>query len=73
MALIEIENISKHFRVLNRREGLKGAFLGLFSGDYRTVKAVDDISFSIDAGEMPGGAKAGSWISLKHSLQACSI
>jgi ABC-2 type transport system ATP-binding protein len=45
MSLIEIENLSKHFKVLNRREGLRGAFLDLFSGDYRIVKAVDDISF----------------------------
>jgi ABC-2 type transport system ATP-binding protein len=54
MALIEINNLSKHFKVLNRREGLKGAFLDLFSGDYRIVKAVDDISFSIDEGEIVG-------------------
>jgi ABC-2 type transport system ATP-binding protein len=54
MALIEIEHLSKHFKLLNRREGLKGAFLDLFSGNYRTVKAVDDISFSIDEGEIVG-------------------
>lgn len=34
MPLIEIQNLSKHFKVLNRREGLKGAFLDLFKGDY---------------------------------------
>ena len=54
MALIETQNLSKHFKVLNRREGLKGAFLDLFSGDYRTVKAVDDVSFSIEEGEVVG-------------------
>jgi ABC-2 type transport system ATP-binding protein len=54
MSLIEIQNLSKHFKVLNRREGLKGSFLDLFSGDYRIVKAVDDISFSIDEGEIVG-------------------
>lgn len=54
MSLIEIQNLRKHFKVLNRREGLKGAFLDLFSGDYRIVKAVDDISFSIDEGEIVG-------------------
>ncbi|MGB2965221.1 MAG: ATP-binding cassette domain-containing protein [Anaerolineales bacterium] len=54
MSLIDIQNLSKHFKVLNRREGLKGAFLDLFSGDYRIVKAVDDISFSIDPGEVVG-------------------
>ncbi len=54
MALIHIQNLSKHFKILNRREGLSGAFKDLFSGDYRTVKAVDGISFDINAGEIVG-------------------
>ncbi len=54
MSLIHIENLTKHFRVLNRRPGLGGAFRDLFSGDFRTVKAVDGISFDIDAGEIVG-------------------
>ncbi|PCK08397.1 MAG: ABC transporter ATP-binding protein [Alteromonadaceae bacterium] len=61
MSLIKIDNLKKHYKVLNRREGLGGAFKDLFSGNYRTVKAVDDISLSIDSGEMvaflgPNGA-----------------
>ena len=54
MSLIHIENLSKHFKILNRREGLGGAFRDLFSGDYRTVEAVAGISFDIDAGEIVG-------------------
>ncbi len=54
MSLIHIENLSKHFRVLNRREGIGGAFRDLFSGDYRIVKAVDGISCNIDTGEIVG-------------------
>jgi ABC-2 type transport system ATP-binding protein len=54
MSLIHIENLNKHFKVLNRREGLGGAFRDLFSGDYRTVKAVDGISYDIEAGEIVG-------------------
>ena len=54
MSLIHIENLSKHFKVLNRREGLRGAFRDLFSGDFRTVKAVDRISFDIEPGEIVG-------------------
>jgi ABC-2 type transport system ATP-binding protein len=54
MSLIHIENLSKHFRILNRREGLSGAFRDLFSGSYRTVEAVSGISFDIDAGEIVG-------------------
>lgn len=54
LPLIEIEDLSKHFRVLNRREGLGGALKDLFSGDYRTVKAVDGITFAIEPGEIVG-------------------
>ncbi len=54
MSLIEVKGLSKHFKVLNRREGLTGAMRDLFSADYRTVKAVDDISFAIQPGEIVG-------------------
>ena len=54
MSLIHIQDLSKHFKILNRREGLSGAFKDLFSGNFRTVKAVDGISFDIDAGEIVG-------------------
>ena len=53
-AIIEIKNVSKEFRVLNRREGLKGSLKDLFSRDYKTVKAVDNISMSIQQGEIVG-------------------
>lgn len=54
MSLIHIEKLSKHFKILNRREGLSGAFRDLFSGDYRTVEAVAGISFDIEPGEIVG-------------------
>lgn len=54
MSLIETKNLSKHFRVLNRRAGLAGAVKDLFSTDFRTVKAVDDVSFDIQTGEIVG-------------------
>jgi ABC-2 type transport system ATP-binding protein len=54
MSLIHVKDLSKHFKILNRREGLGGAFRDLFSGDYRTVKAVDGISFDIETGEIVG-------------------
>lgn len=54
MSIIEINNLSKHFKVLNRHEGFGGAVKDLFSRDYKTVKAVDNISMSIDKGEMVG-------------------
>ncbi|MBO7473807.1 MAG: ATP-binding cassette domain-containing protein [Ruminococcus sp.] len=53
-AIIEIKNVSKEFKVLNRREGLKGSLKDLFSRDYKTVRAVDNISMSIQQGEIVG-------------------
>ena len=54
MSLIHIEGLTKHFKILNRREGLSGAFRDLFSGDYRTIEAVAGISFDIEPGEIVG-------------------
>ena len=52
--VIHFDNVAKHFKVLNRREGLRGAFLDLFSRDYRVVRAVDGISLDIARGEIIG-------------------
>ena len=51
---IVMKGVSKEFKVLNRREGLKGSILDLFSRDYRTVTAVDDISIKIPKGQIVG-------------------
>lgn len=52
--MIELKNITKEFKVLNRREGLKGSFKDLFSRDYKIIRAVDDISLSVGQGEIVG-------------------
>jgi len=54
VSLIHIQNLNKYFKVLNRREGMSGAFRDLFSGDYKIVKAVDGISYDIEVGEIVG-------------------
>lgn len=52
--IIQIKNVSKEFKILNRREGLKGTFLDLFSRDYRILTAVDNVTMDIMPGEMVG-------------------
>ncbi len=52
--IIEIKNITKEFKVLNRREGLKGSLMDLFSRDYKIVRAVDNVSMNIKQGEIVG-------------------
>ena len=53
-SMIEIKNVTKEFKVLNRREGLKGSLKDLFSRDYKTVRAVDNISMTVEQGEIVG-------------------
>lgn len=52
--MIKVENISKEFMVSKKYPGLKGAVKGLFSREKEVAKAVDDISFEINDGEMVG-------------------
>ncbi len=52
--VIDIKNITKEFKVLNRREGLAGSIKDLFSRDYKIVKAVDNVTMSIEQGEIVG-------------------
>lgn len=52
--IITIKNITKEFKVLNRREGLKGSIKDLFSRDYKIVRAVDNISMTVGQGEIVG-------------------
>ena len=53
-AIIEVENLTKEFRTFRRREGVWGALQNLFVREYVTVRAVDHIGFTIEAGEMVG-------------------
>lgn len=53
-AIIEIKNVTKEFKTLNRHEGLKGSLKDLFSRDYKIVRAVDNVSMSIEQGEIVG-------------------
>jgi ABC-2 type transport system ATP-binding protein len=52
--LIFVNNLCKSFRSFQRREGVWGSIQNLFVRDYKTVAAVDNVSFSIDRGEMVG-------------------
>jgi ABC-2 type transport system ATP-binding protein len=52
--MIRVEDLRKHYRVHKRPPGLGAAFRSLFHRTYETVKAVDGISFTIEAGERVG-------------------
>jgi ABC-2 type transport system ATP-binding protein len=54
MSIISVKNLSKTFKKPIREEGLIGMIKSFFSRKYEEVKAVDDISFDIDEGEIVG-------------------
>jgi ABC-2 type transport system ATP-binding protein len=61
MAVIEIQGLSKSYRVYQKREGLRASIRGLFRRRYRVVEAVRAIDLTVQGGEFvaflgPNGA-----------------
>lgn len=61
MAVIQVNNLSKDFKVKVKEKGLKGSLKSLVKPKYKIIKAVKNISFSVEKGEMiafigPNGA-----------------
>ncbi len=54
MAHVVVENLVKTFQVAERAPGMWGAIKGLAHRRYRSVRALDGISFALDAGELVG-------------------
>ena len=61
MPIIRADGLTKTYRVAQKKEGVLGALRGLFRPEYKEVRAVADVSFAIEPGEMvaflgPNGA-----------------
>jgi ABC-2 type transport system ATP-binding protein len=61
MPIIEVQGLTKTYRVFQKNPGLRGALRSLFRRQYKEVHAVADVSFTIEPGEMvaflgPNGA-----------------
>lgn len=52
--VIAVDHVKKYFKVYKKKPGLLGSIHSLWHREYEEVKAVDDISFTIQQGEMVG-------------------
>ncbi len=73
MAIITVKNLSKTYKVKEKEKGLLGSFRSLIKPKYKTKKAVNNISFEIEKGEIlafigPNGAGKSTTIKMLTSI-----
>lgn len=73
MSFIEVKNISKDFKVNKRSAGIPGMVANMFVPKFEIKKAVKDLSFTIEKGEMvgfigPNGAGKSSTIKMLSGI-----
>lgn len=61
MGIIEVKNLQKIFKVKEKEKGIKGSLKSIVKPKYKTIKAVNNINFSVEKGEVlafigPNGA-----------------
>ncbi|HEX9062369.1 MAG TPA: ATP-binding cassette domain-containing protein, partial [Clostridia bacterium] len=52
--MIKLKNICKAFKVARRNAGFSEAFKAMFNKKYDLIKALDNVSFEMNEGEMVG-------------------
>lgn len=73
MSFIEVKNVSKDFKVNKRSAGIPGMIANMFVPKFEIKKAVNDLSFTIEKGEMvgfigPNGAGKSSTIKMLSGI-----
>lgn len=58
---IEVKDLSKIFTIKQKKSGFRGSFMSIVRPEYRTIRAVDNISLNVEEGELlafigPNGA-----------------
>ena len=54
MAFIEVNNLVKEYKIIEKEKGIKGYLKHLIKPKYKILKAVNGINFSINEGELVG-------------------
>ena len=54
MPIITVEHLSKNFKVHKRRKGFWGSLGGAISREHDIIKAVDNVNFTLERGELVG-------------------
>ena len=71
--MIELKNVCKTFKVAKRNAGFGEAVKSLFCRDYTYVQALNDVSFTVNDGEMvgyigPNGAGKSSTVKIMSGI-----
>lgn len=71
--MITVDHVSKSYKLAKRNSGFKEAVGALFHREYETVRAINDISFTVSDGEMvgyigPNGAGKSSTIKILSGI-----
>lgn len=61
MNIIEVKNLNKEFKIKEKEKGIKGSVKSIIKPKYKTINAVENISFTVEKGEIlafigPNGA-----------------
>lgn len=73
MSIIKVDNLCKTFKVKTKEEGLRGSIKSVLSPVYKEVKAVNNISFEVERGEIlafigPNGAGKSTTIKMMTGI-----
>jgi ABC-2 type transport system ATP-binding protein len=71
--IIRVENLTKSFKLKQKEPGFFGGIKSLWNPNYKTVKAVDNISFTVNEGEIvafigPNGAGKSTTIKMMTGI-----
>lgn len=73
MAVIEVKNLTKDYRIAKKGKGLKGAIKNLIISEKKTIHAVKDLNFTIEKGEIvafigPNGAGKSTTVKMMSGI-----